>query len=163
VQCLGRVIRSKTDYGIMILADQRYARADKRSKMPAWIRQYTAETHVNLSTDMAVTHAKEFLSKMSAPQKIEQQVGKILLSVDDIQGAGVSYAPARPLIGLPREGAASAAVDEASLQRAAKRAKGGNRAPQREGGTDKSQGREAAGAAAAGEPAGGAAGGAAKS
>jgi DNA excision repair protein ERCC-2 len=24
-QCMGRVIRSKTDYGIMILADQRYA------------------------------------------------------------------------------------------------------------------------------------------
>ena len=38
-QCMGRVIRSKQDYGIMILADQRYARADKRQKLPGWIRE----------------------------------------------------------------------------------------------------------------------------
>ena len=43
-QCMGRVIRSKTDYGIMVLADQRYARADKRNKLPTWIRQYSEWT-----------------------------------------------------------------------------------------------------------------------
>ena len=70
------------------------------------------ESHVNLSTDMAVTHAKEFLSRMSAPQKIEQQVGKILLSVDDIQGHGVTYAPEKPLIGQGGKAATSDAADE---------------------------------------------------
>jgi Rad3-related DNA helicase len=35
-QCLGRVIRSKRDYGVMVFADQRYARSDKRSKIPDW-------------------------------------------------------------------------------------------------------------------------------
>jgi hypothetical protein len=33
----GRVIRGKTDYGVMIFADQRYERADKRRKMPQWV------------------------------------------------------------------------------------------------------------------------------
>jgi DNA excision repair protein ERCC-2 len=32
-QCVGRVIRSKTDYGLMIFADSRYNRHDKRSKV----------------------------------------------------------------------------------------------------------------------------------
>lgn len=36
-QCVGRAIRGKTDYGIMVFADQRYAKEDKRSKLPAWI------------------------------------------------------------------------------------------------------------------------------
>eukprot|EP01048_Picozoa_sp_COSAG05_P018601 COSAG05_NODE_2747_length_2692_cov_3.072889_4_plen_186_part_01 len=31
-QCLGRVIRSKNDYGLMILADFRYDKSDKRKK-----------------------------------------------------------------------------------------------------------------------------------
>jgi Helicase C-terminal domain len=32
-QCVGRVIRSKTDYGLMVFADSRYNRHDKRSKV----------------------------------------------------------------------------------------------------------------------------------
>lgn len=122
---------------------------------------------MNLSTDMAVSYAKDFLSKMSAPQRIEHQVGKILLSVDDIQGNGVSYAPDKPSVGKGSAGSSSAADEvrcrcgsppafgghlqrpdsagptrrlraawQASIQRAAKRAKGGNRAPQRAGGDD---------------------------
>jgi DNA excision repair protein ERCC-2 len=33
-QCVGRVLRSKYDYGLMIFADKRYARADKKDKLP---------------------------------------------------------------------------------------------------------------------------------
>jgi DNA excision repair protein ERCC-2 len=36
-QCVGRVIRSKTDYGLIIFADSRYNRQDKRGKLPKWI------------------------------------------------------------------------------------------------------------------------------
>merc|ERR1712130_786224 len=33
-QCIGRVLRGKTDYGIMILADKRFGRQDKKGKLP---------------------------------------------------------------------------------------------------------------------------------
>ncbi|BEI83433.1 hypothetical protein CcaverHIS002_0400370 [Cutaneotrichosporon cavernicola] len=54
-QCVGRVLRGKTDWGLMIFADRRFARQDKRSKLPRWINQYITDAHSNLSTDMAVT------------------------------------------------------------------------------------------------------------
>ena len=43
-QCVGRVIRSKTDYGLMIFADQRFNRVDKRNKLPKWITQFMVHT-----------------------------------------------------------------------------------------------------------------------
>mmetsp|Transcript_1956 Transcript_1956/g.2861 ORF Transcript_1956/g.2861 Transcript_1956/m.2861 type:complete len:145 (-) Transcript_1956:75-509(-) len=66
-QCVGRVIRSKTDYGLMVLADSRYNRHDKRSKMPPWILQFLTESHLNLSTDMAISLTKIFLKEMAQP------------------------------------------------------------------------------------------------
>jgi Helicase C-terminal domain len=92
-QCMGRVIRSKTDYGIMVLADQRYSRADKRNKLPNWIRKYIKDTHLNMSTDMCVSQSKEFLSRVSRKESWQDQVGTILLSIDDIQGGGISRPP----------------------------------------------------------------------
>jgi DNA excision repair protein ERCC-2 len=53
-QCVGRVIRSKTDYGIVVLADSRFNRFDRRSKLPPWIVQFLHEHCLNLSTDLAV-------------------------------------------------------------------------------------------------------------
>jgi len=72
-QCLGRVIRSKQDYGVMVFADQRYARQDKRNKIPDWIRNFLDNGHVLLSTDIAVEAAKSFLLQMSQPY--EEQLG----------------------------------------------------------------------------------------
>ena len=37
---IGRVLRGKTDYGIMVLADKRFARQDKRGKLPKWIQEH---------------------------------------------------------------------------------------------------------------------------
>jgi DNA excision repair protein ERCC-2 len=54
-QCVGRVIRSKTDYGIMVLADQRYARTDKKNKLPSWIRKYIKDTHTVSVDDLSVS------------------------------------------------------------------------------------------------------------
>lgn len=53
-QCVGRAIRGKTDYGIMIFADKRFARADKRSKLPKWIQEHLRDSLCNLSTEEAV-------------------------------------------------------------------------------------------------------------
>ncbi len=109
-QCVGRVLRGKTDYGLMIFADkvsrsspstrlqlmprgrsrlltrslplclfphfhrawtnankQRFARADKRSKLPKWIAQQITEAHSNLSTDMAIAESKLFMRQMGQP------------------------------------------------------------------------------------------------
>lgn len=58
-QCVGRVIRSKADYGMMLFADKRYSRHDKRSKLPGWILSHLRDAHLNLSTDMAIHIARE--------------------------------------------------------------------------------------------------------
>jgi len=66
-QCVGRVIRSKQDYGIMVFADYRYARNDKRGKLPEWIRKFLVPSLSNLTVDMASASAREFLLQMSQP------------------------------------------------------------------------------------------------
>ncbi|CAG8501032.1 4627_t:CDS:10 [Ambispora gerdemannii] len=66
-QCVGRVLRGKTDYGLMIFADKRFGRADKRAKLPKWINHYITEANTNLSTDMALVNAKKFLRQMAQP------------------------------------------------------------------------------------------------
>ena len=53
-QCLGRALRGKTDYGLMLLADKRYSRQDKRGKLPKWIQQHLTLANLNLSVDEAV-------------------------------------------------------------------------------------------------------------
>ncbi|PNF15641.1 TFIIH basal transcription factor complex helicase XPD subunit [Cryptotermes secundus] len=53
-QCVGRAIRGKTDYGIMIFADKRFSRADKRNKLPKWIQEHLKDSLCNLSTEEAV-------------------------------------------------------------------------------------------------------------
>lgn len=53
-QCVGRAIRGKTDYGIMIFADKRFSRQDKRSKLPKWIQEHLTDNYCNLSTEEAM-------------------------------------------------------------------------------------------------------------
>ena len=57
-QCLGRVLRGKDDYGIMVLADRRFTR--KKNQLPKWIAQALNDSDTNLSTDMALATAKSF-------------------------------------------------------------------------------------------------------
>ncbi|KAJ4843251.1 hypothetical protein Tsubulata_035368 [Turnera subulata] len=85
-QCVGRVIRSKADYGMMIFADKRYSRHDKRSKLPGWILSRLSDAHLNLSTDMALHIAREFLRKMAQPYDKSGAGGKkTLLSQEDLE------------------------------------------------------------------------------
>mmetsp|Transcript_50251 Transcript_50251/g.118005 ORF Transcript_50251/g.118005 Transcript_50251/m.118005 type:complete len:161 (+) Transcript_50251:1127-1609(+) len=81
-QCVGRVIRSKNDYGIMVLADQRYARADKRNKLPPWILDSLSESNWDLSTDVAVSHARTFLRAMAQPHDRTKQIGRTMLTAE---------------------------------------------------------------------------------
>ncbi|KAE9086673.1 General transcription and DNA repair factor IIH helicase subunit [Phytophthora fragariae] len=83
-QCAGRVLRSKTDYGLVIFADSRYNRADKRTKLPPWITQFLVDSHLNLSVDMAVFMAKKYLSLMAQPVDEFTNVNSILLDADGV-------------------------------------------------------------------------------
>ena len=81
-QCVGRVIRSKTDYGVVILADSRYNRVDKRSKFPPWIMQFVRDQCLNLATDAAIDQIKAFLRLMGQP--IEQEALHSILMNEDL-------------------------------------------------------------------------------
>ncbi|KAH6656196.1 hypothetical protein BKA67DRAFT_513203 [Truncatella angustata] len=82
-QCLGRVLRGKDDYGIMVLADRRFQK--KRDQLPKWIEQAMQEVDVNLSTDMAVLSAKRFLRDMAQPFRPRDQEGISTWSIGDLR------------------------------------------------------------------------------
>ncbi|XP_066250346.1 general transcription and DNA repair factor IIH helicase subunit XPD [Euwallacea similis] len=84
-QCVGRAIRGKTDYGIMIFADKRFARVDKRSKLPKWIQEHLKDSLCNLSTEEAVQIAKRWLRQMAQPFTREDQLGVSLLTLEQLQ------------------------------------------------------------------------------
>lgn len=84
-QCLGRVLRGKSDYGLMVLADRRYSRADKRSKLPRWISTEIKESCANLSSEMAVEIAREYFRQMAEPFELKAQLGHSLLSLGDVE------------------------------------------------------------------------------
>ncbi|KAH8833653.1 hypothetical protein DL96DRAFT_1754759 [Flagelloscypha sp. PMI_526] len=85
-QCVGRALRGKTDWGLMIFADKRFARADKRAKLPRWINQYITEAASNLSTDMALTLSKMFMRNISQNPN-ENQTGLSLWTLEDVEKA----------------------------------------------------------------------------
>ncbi|XP_067681689.1 general transcription and DNA repair factor IIH helicase subunit XPD-like [Haliotis asinina] len=84
-QCMGRALRGKTDYGIMVLADKRFARADKRGKLPRWIQEHLSDHFCNLSIDEAVQVSKKFLRMMAQPFSREDQLGLSLLTLEQLQ------------------------------------------------------------------------------
>lgn len=82
-QCLGRVLRGKDDYGVMVLADRRFQK--KRTQLPKWISQAMLESETNLSTDMSVATAKNFLRTMAQPFKSRDQEGISTWSMADLE------------------------------------------------------------------------------
>ncbi|OQD66438.1 hypothetical protein PENPOL_c004G04072 [Penicillium polonicum] len=82
-QCLGRVLRGKDDYGVMVLADRRFER--KRPQLPKWINQAMLDSETNLSTDMAVSNAKNFLRTMAQPFRSKDQEGISTWGLADIE------------------------------------------------------------------------------
>ena len=82
-QCLGRVLRGKDDYGIMVLADRRFMK--KRGQLPRWIDQALLDSETNLSTDMAVSSAKKFLKNIAQPFKQKDHEGISTWSLKDLK------------------------------------------------------------------------------
>ena len=83
-QCVGRVLRGKSDYGIMIFADKRFMRSDKRQKIPRWIQEYLSDNLANLSIEECVQIVKKWLREMAQPLKQEDQLGISLLTEEHL-------------------------------------------------------------------------------
>jgi len=116
-QCVGRVIRSKTDYGIMCFVDARFARADKRTKLPQWIQKKIKAAHQSLSAVEAVTVCRQFLREMAQPY--DKNFGLHLLSADQIaEMQGIDPTVARATTDAAAA-ALSAAARDASVEAAA--------------------------------------------
>lgn len=73
-QCLGRVIRSKPDYGLMILADRRFSKEDKLEKLPDWIKSNMDVGSRDLQLDVAIARAKQFFRQMGQPLVLTDDV-----------------------------------------------------------------------------------------
>ncbi|XP_064485042.1 general transcription and DNA repair factor IIH helicase subunit XPD-like isoform X2 [Ornithodoros turicata] len=84
-QCVGRALRGKTDYGIMLFADKRFSRFDKRSKLPRWIQEYLKDSLCNLSIEEAMQVMRRFLRQMAQPFTREDQLGLSLLTAEQLQ------------------------------------------------------------------------------
>ena len=84
-QCVGRALRGKTDYGIMIFADKRFQRQDKRSRLPKWIQEHLVDNFCNLSTEEAMQISRKWLKRMAQPFTREDQLGVSLLTLEQLQ------------------------------------------------------------------------------
>jgi len=84
-QCVGRALRGKTDYGVMIFADKRFARSDKRGKLPKWIQEHLRDSMTNLSTEECLQICKKWLRQMAQPFTREDQLGISLLTYEQLQ------------------------------------------------------------------------------
>lgn len=81
-QCLGRVLRGKDDYGIMVMADKRFLK--KRTQLPKWISSELTDKDSNMSVDQSVAAARRFLKLMSKPFPISMQEGHSAWSYEDL-------------------------------------------------------------------------------
>ncbi|EKG21185.1 Xeroderma pigmentosum group D protein [Macrophomina phaseolina MS6] len=82
-QCLGRVLRGKDDYGIMVLADKRFR--NKRTQLPKWIAQHLSDADANMSIDQAAAMAKKFLRDMSKSYGHQLAEGISVWGVEDLR------------------------------------------------------------------------------
>jgi len=96
---MGRVVRSKADYGVMIFADQRYNRKNKRDKLPQWVRDAMKEENLNVSTDEAINGVKTFLREMAQPLDTESQLGITLWSAEHLARKQMEVANATTVLG----------------------------------------------------------------
>jgi len=59
--CAARSVRDRRDYGVLVLADRRFGKADKQALAPAWLRDLMKPEVLSLSTEGAVSRARLFL------------------------------------------------------------------------------------------------------
>ncbi|PXF42810.1 DNA repair helicase XPD [Gracilariopsis chorda] len=82
-QCAGRVIRNKNDYGVVIFADKRYVRADKKNKLPQWILELMPDSQVDLDTQAALSVTRMYVREMAQPL-LEGELDTALLTEEQV-------------------------------------------------------------------------------
>lgn len=75
----------KTDYGIMIFADKRFSRQDKRTRLPKWIQEHLTDNYCNLSTEECMQISRRWLRQMAQPFTREDQLGVSLLTLAQLE------------------------------------------------------------------------------
>jgi DNA excision repair protein ERCC-2 len=82
-QCLGRVLRGKDDYGIMVLADRRFRKM--RRQLPKWIQHLLPDSDSDLSVEQAAVEAKKFLREITVPWSQKMNEGISLWSYENLR------------------------------------------------------------------------------
>ena len=67
----------QTDYGVIVFADRRFARPDKRNKLPGWVQDALEPGMTALAVDTAASQVDEFLRAMSVPWTAEERAGTL--------------------------------------------------------------------------------------
>ena len=101
-QCIGRVIRSKTDYGIIILADERYAKPSKKNKLPPWVTKFFTPDTLNISTDTAVHLTRRFLIQSAQPIS-DEEMHDALLDQEGLEQKHQEWLRSNPGASIARE------------------------------------------------------------
>ena len=83
---------------MMVFADMRYQRHDKRDKLPTWITSHLKDAHLNLSTDMLLHVARQFMRAMGQPYN-RLDVGKSLLTEAQVNSMETARIPTAALAG----------------------------------------------------------------
>lgn len=64
-RCFSKILSSKKDYSIVLLADPRYEKEDYMANIPSWIRKNITSNQINQSVDDSIEQAKGFFLKMA--------------------------------------------------------------------------------------------------
>ena len=78
------MLRGKKDYGVMILADKRYARTDQKQKLPMWMGSAMTDAQTGLCTDSALCLMRKFFRGIAQPLSKKAQLGSSLWTETDI-------------------------------------------------------------------------------
>jgi len=52
---------------------KRYAKNEKREKLPRWIKDNFVENHLNMSIDVGLSIARDYFKKMAQPFEIDRR------------------------------------------------------------------------------------------
>lgn len=70
-QCVGRLLRSKKDYGLVIYCDNRFGNERALSLFPKWVRAFLEKETTNISYDYIADISTEFFTRMGQPFSLE--------------------------------------------------------------------------------------------